>query len=112
RVLAIDQIADDSTDKPAVVRAVTLEVDTVGAQKLALAASVGSLSLMLRKAGEANVDGTRRVTLGDLANGEAPAPTATRRHAVVVVTTRAAKKTEFNVPIENDDWRRSGRSGR
>ena len=36
RVLAIDQIADDRTDKPAVVKAVTLEVDTVGAQKISL----------------------------------------------------------------------------
>ena len=54
RVLAIDQVADERADKPSVVKAVTLEVDVVGAQKLSLAASVGSLSLMLRKAGEAN----------------------------------------------------------
>jgi pilus assembly protein CpaB len=52
RVLAIDQIADERNDKPAVVKAVTLEVDTAGAQKLSLAASVGTLSLMLRRAGE------------------------------------------------------------
>ena len=51
RVLAIDQIADERIDKPAVVKAVTLEVDVIGAQKLSLAASIGSLSLMLRKAG-------------------------------------------------------------
>ena len=54
RVLAIDQLADERLDKPSVVKAVTLEVDVVGAQKLSLAASIGSLSLMLRKAGEAN----------------------------------------------------------
>ena len=66
RVLAIDQIADERTDKPAVVKAVTLEVDVIGAQKLSLAASVGSLSLMLRKAGEANNEYTRRITLSDL----------------------------------------------
>ena len=53
-------------EKPAVVKAVTLEVDVVGAQKLSLAASVGSLSLMLRKAGEANDQYTRRITLSDL----------------------------------------------
>ena len=34
RVLAIDQIADERIDKPAVVKAVTLEVDVIGAQKL------------------------------------------------------------------------------
>ena len=36
RVLAIDQIADERTDKPSVAKAVTLEVDAVGAQKLSL----------------------------------------------------------------------------
>src|SRR5207247_715202 len=61
KVLAVDQIADDSVDKPAVVKAVRLEVDSVGGQKLSLAASLGSLSLALRKAGEAEVDATRRV---------------------------------------------------
>ena len=53
RVLAIDQTADERLEKPAVVKAVTLEVDVIGAQKMSLAASVGSLSLILRKAGEA-----------------------------------------------------------
>jgi pilus assembly protein CpaB len=42
RVLAIDQLADERMEKPAVVKAVTLEVDVAGAQKLSLAASVGS----------------------------------------------------------------------
>src|SRR5215813_11122291 len=53
RVLAIDQTADERNDKPSVARAVTLEVDTASAQKLALAASIGTLSLILRKAGDA-----------------------------------------------------------
>ena len=52
RVLAIDQIADERTEKPSVVKAVTLEVDVTDGQKLALASAVGTLSLMLRKAGE------------------------------------------------------------
>ena len=52
RVLAVDQLADDAADRPTVVKAVTLEVDTISAQKIALAASLGSLSLMLRRAGE------------------------------------------------------------
>ena len=50
RVLAVDQAADERADKPTVVKAVTLEVDLIGAQKLSLAATVGNLSLMLRKA--------------------------------------------------------------
>ena len=39
---------------------VTLEVDTVDAQKLWLASSVGSLSLLLRKAGETAEVRTRK----------------------------------------------------
>ncbi len=46
----------------------TLEVDTVQAQKIWLASSIGSLSLLLRKAGETAQTKTRRVTLKDLSN--------------------------------------------
>ena len=49
RVLAIDQSADDRKDQPSVVRTVTFEVSTQEAQKLALGASVGTLSLALRQ---------------------------------------------------------------
>lgn len=108
KVLAVDQIADDSTEKPAVVKAVTLEVDTVAAQKIALAASVGSLSLVLRKAGEADFGSTRRVTLGDLGNPEAMAlkiPVAEGKRLSTVVVTRASQKQEYKVPSEAEDWR-------
>jgi pilus assembly protein CpaB len=74
KVLAIDQTADDRNDKPSVAKAVTLEVDTASAQKIALAASVGTLSLMLRKAGEATSGAPRTITLGDLLGGEAQSP--------------------------------------
>ena len=56
RVLAVDQLADATRRKPSVVKAVTLEVDVADAQKLALASQVGTLSLLLRKAGEAAAD--------------------------------------------------------
>jgi len=72
RVLAVDQSADERSDKPAVVKAVTLEVDQVGAQRLSLAATVGSLSLMLRKAGQTTADKPRRITLDDLTSEVAP----------------------------------------
>jgi pilus assembly protein CpaB len=102
RVLAIDQIADERTEKPAVVKAVTLEVDVIGAQKLQLAASVGTLSLMLRKAGEADAEYTRRITLSDL--GTATTPVAQERKSGSNVTTvtvsRASVRQEYSVPIE------------
>src|SRR4051812_26828003 len=44
RVIAIDQDASDSTDKPAIGKTATLEVAQVDAQKLALAQQVGQLS--------------------------------------------------------------------
>ena len=99
KVLAVDQLADDSSEKPAVVKAVTLEVDTVAAQKLSLAASLGTLSLVLRKAGEASVEGTRRISVGDLANDAPTSSGDTSRYAKVVIT-RASKREEYSVPAE------------
>jgi pilus assembly protein CpaB len=98
RVLAIDQTADERNDKPSVVKAVTLEVDTAAAQKIALAASVGTLSLMLRKAGEVVSETTRRISLGDLVNGVAATPDT--RFATISVQ-RATKKEDYSVPTED-----------
>ena len=101
RVLAIDQSADERAFKAAVAKSVTLEVDTVDAQKVWLASSVGSLSLLLRKAGETAQMKTRKITLNDLGStepvGQEKAATAT------VVVTRAAAKQEYSVPVEKAD---------
>jgi pilus assembly protein CpaB len=102
RVLAIDQLADERSEKPTVAKAVTLEVDTLGAQKLSLAASVGSLSLMLRKAGDANADFARRINLNDL--GTPTSPVASERKGqtgiAIISVNRAASRQEYSVPIE------------
>jgi pilus assembly protein CpaB len=109
RVLAIDQIADERLEKPAVVKAVTLEVDVVGAQKLSLAASVGSLTLMLRKAGEANSQYTRKITLDDLGAPSTPtARPAGPTNVTTVAVRRAATREEYSVPIEGTDLRAAG----
>jgi pilus assembly protein CpaB len=47
-VLGIDQVSDESQTKPAKAKTATLEVDTLGAQKLALSIQLGELSLALR----------------------------------------------------------------
>ena len=62
RVLAIDQLADDRSQTPSVVKAVTLEVGIADGQKVALASTVGTLSLLLRKAGEIVDQKSRRIT--------------------------------------------------
>jgi pilus assembly protein CpaB len=69
RVLAIDQTADDRTDKPSVVKTVTFEVTTSEAQQLTLAATVGTLSLALRNVASSGVESTEPVTLADLGGG-------------------------------------------
>ena len=77
KVIAVDQVASEQKDRPVVAKAVTLEVTPFQAQKISLATSVGSLSLILRKAGDSNVVADRRVTESDLSEGEArPAPQA------------------------------------
>jgi pilus assembly protein CpaB len=96
RVLAIDQTADERAAKAAVAKSVTLEVSTLNAQKLWLASSVGSLSLLLRKAGETTEMKTSKVTLKDLGSGEigAKGPTTT------VMVTRGGAKQQYTVPTE------------
>jgi pilus assembly protein CpaB len=100
RVLAIDQVADERADKPTVAKAVTLEVDMVGAQKLSLASSVGTLSLMLRKAGEASAGTSRRITLEDLSNAEAVQTDGSKR---TIVVRRGGVKHEISVPVEDGE---------
>lgn len=97
RVLAVDQTADERSAKTQVAKSVTLEVDTVEAQKVWLAASVGSLSLLLRKAGETAEVRTRKVTLKDIGNNE---PAESKGGVATVVVTRAASKQEYSVPAE------------
>ena len=100
RVLAIDQLADQRADKPAVVKAVTLEVDPTDGQKVALAATVGTLSLLLRKAGDVVSADTRRVTTRDLMT--APAQES---HFVTIGVMRPSRgeRVEYTVPVEEGD---------
>jgi pilus assembly protein CpaB len=98
RVLAIDQIADERTAQPTVAKSVTLEVDNVAAQKLGLAASIGSLSLLLRKAGDTADQPAPRVTLKDLFTemvGEIG-----RSDSATVIVRRGTQTQNYSVPIE------------
>jgi pilus assembly protein CpaB len=74
KVIAVDQIASQQKDNPVVAKAVTLEVTPYEAQKISLATNVGSLSLILRKAGDADVVASNRVTEIDLSDEPRPAP--------------------------------------
>lgn len=98
RVLAVDQQADVRAIKPSVAKAVTLEVSTAEAQRVWLAASVGNLSLLLRKAGETTAENTSRVTLSDLNGDTESHPAITTRKIFV---TRGGERTEYDVPIDS-----------
>jgi pilus assembly protein CpaB len=66
RVLAIDQVADQKNEKPTIARVVTVEVEAVDAQKIALAQQAGSISLSLRAAGSLDNAQAKRVVEEEL----------------------------------------------
>jgi pilus assembly protein CpaB len=104
KVLAADQLADTREEKPSLGKTVTLEANTEQAQKLTLAATVGSLSLALRAAGQNQAETAQRIALDDLAHKgrshAAPAvaapPNIDKRLTVSV--TRAMKRQDYTVP--------------
>ncbi|MFL0357711.1 Flp pilus assembly protein CpaB [Erythrobacter sp. GH1-10] len=65
-VLAMDQVADENNTEAAVAKTATLQTDQFGAQKLALASQLGTLSLALRNVENQLVGGTRTVLPRDL----------------------------------------------
>jgi pilus assembly protein CpaB len=66
RVIAMGTKATDANGKPISAKTATLEVNPIDAQKLALGEAAGSLSLVLRKAGEENNPVVETVSLADL----------------------------------------------
>lgn len=92
-VLAVAQEQNRDETKPKVVNAVTLEVTPDQAEKLDLARSVGSLSLVLRNQVDASVAATGGSTKKDLLNGKAQ-PAAALPAAAEAKTEVAAAKSE------------------
>lgn len=69
RVLAVGQDANVGKDKPEVVRTATIEVTPVQAQKIALAQSIGTLSLSLRNIQDEGRASLQTVQIFDLNDG-------------------------------------------
>jgi pilus assembly protein CpaB len=70
RVIAIGQDAKGESGQPQVAKTATLQVDPLGAQKLALAQEIGSLSLVLRKPGDDQDSASvATISLADLRSG-------------------------------------------
>lgn len=94
-VLAVAQEVNRDETKPKVVNAVTLEVSPVEAEKLDLARSVGSLSLVLRNQVEQRPVDTAGATKRSLLNEpvvQAAAPTPTPVVRAVQVVQRIVEK--------------------
>jgi len=94
-VLAVAQEQNRDETKPKVVNAVTLEVTPEQAEKLDLARSVGSLSLVLRNQIDSSMAATGGSTKKDLLNGDtqpAALPAATDAKPEATATKAAVKK--------------------
>ncbi|MEQ8312292.1 MAG: Flp pilus assembly protein CpaB [Sphingopyxis sp.] len=74
RVIAVDQVSDEDKTDPKVAKTATLEVDAVGAQKLALASEIGTISLALRNVTSIEDGANMTVTQQDLGSGWQSAP--------------------------------------
>lgn len=135
KVLAIDQITGERTDKPTVAKAVTLEVTPEDAQKILLATNIGRLSLILRQPVEGRADRVQRVTARDLGDlppaskapvrpplailtppppprpvvGPTPAPTAIARQEMKRITIwRDLRPQEYDRPVYDEAKQTSG----
>ena len=94
-VLAVAQEQNRDETKPKVVNAVTLEVTPEQAEKLDLARSVGSLSLVLRNQIDSSLAATSGSTKKDLLNGDtqpAALPVATDAKSEVTAAKPVVKK--------------------
>lgn len=119
RVLAIDQEADDSKGGAIVAKAATLEVTPEEAQKIALASTIGALSLSLRNTvtTEDNAAAASKpIRYKDLGpapperKAAAPRPAAPAPYAVMKVT-RGVESTSASVPRETAATRPSSSLG-
>jgi len=99
KVLAIDQTADDKKDNPTVARSVTVQVSTLDAEKLTLAAGVGELALALRQVGASGPEAAGRVTLGDLTGVKIAAPKPEQVAAAPVAQVAAPEPSTIQVDV-------------
>jgi len=114
RVLGMDLNVDPSSTHPTVAHTATLEVGVEDAERLALAAQAGTLSLALRRTGAAEIKPVRPMVTADLGSGggSMPASAPGRRSSVrrvgpapgvggAVIVVQGAERASVNVPIDS-----------
>ena len=100
RVMAVAQDAGAQDNKPRVVNAVTLEVTPQEAERMDLARSVGTLSLVLRSQSDTQPVATQGARKRDVLLAEAPAPLADKRPPAPASPRRSAPPPEPETPTE------------
>ncbi|THD77105.1 MAG: Flp pilus assembly protein CpaB [Phenylobacterium sp.] len=80
RLLGVDLNADLNSNKPAEPKNATLEVAVVDSQKLAIASTLGTLSLALRRTGQAEAEPVRSLRTSDFLSGGGAAAGPVVRH--------------------------------
>ena len=89
RVLGMDLNVDPTTTTSVVSHTATLEVSVQDAQRLAVATQIGTMSLALRRVGQADVAPTRTVEIADLqSNGPRAAGGVGDRPRLIAVSRR------------------------
>lgn len=107
RILSIDQMADEKSTEAVVAHTVTVEASPEAAQKLVFAQNVGSLSLVLRKAGEVRAAAFRPIGVADLTtahkteNAKAELPPTPPITDATVWVRRATELTQYSVPVKD-----------
>ncbi|MDX8492671.1 Flp pilus assembly protein CpaB [Mesorhizobium sp. VK22B] len=111
KVLSVGQGADERKTEPQIANSVTLEVTNEGAQKVALARTVGTLSLSLRSAADASATSNGLTTISSFGGSVAASAEASAASLVntvakepeepkfkTVIVTRGEKVEEYKVP--------------
>lgn len=117
KVLSVGQAADERQTAPQVANSVTIEVTTQGAQRIALARNVGTLSLTLRASAESNAIDSGLTTIGDFGGSTAEGlvdqvsnvftsatqePEGPKRTTVIVTRALESKPYEVVVPAKSE----------
>ncbi|MEZ5784881.1 MAG: RcpC/CpaB family pilus assembly protein, partial [Rhizobiaceae bacterium] len=116
KVLSVGQAADERQTTPQVANSVTIEVTTQGAQRIALARNVGTLSLTLRASAESNAIDGGLTTISDFGGSTAEGlvnqvsnvftsatqePEGPKRTTVIVTRALDSKPYEVVVPAKS-----------
>ncbi|RUU57376.1 Flp pilus assembly protein CpaB [Mesorhizobium sp. M2C.T.Ca.TU.002.02.1.1] len=98
KVLSVGQGADERKTEPQVANSVTIEVTNEGAQKVALARTVGTLSLSLRSAADASASNGGLMTISSF-GGSVAAKAQASAASLVSAVTKESDEPKFKTVI-------------